>query len=192
MANNQLGNMMNNTMENIRQMVDVNTIIGEPVVCPDGTVIIPVSKVSYGFASGGSDLPAKANPNKDYFGGGAGAGVTIQPVAFLVVNNGNVKMLNMEFDGAMDRVISMIPDAADKISELIKKLKKDDKKKNSEDDSAAVKTEEKTVKTAEKTRTMSETKTKVSSAEKKVPASSEGFDEAADMENDVFDNISND
>ncbi len=192
MANNQLGNMMNNTMENIRQMVDVNTIIGEPVVCPDGTVIIPVSKVSYGFASGGSDLPSKANPNKDYFGGGAGAGVTIQPVAFLVVNNGNVKMLNMEFDGAMDRVISMIPDAADKISELIKKLKKDDKKKNSEDDSAAVKTEEKTVKTAEKTRTMSETKTKVSSAEKKVPASSEGFDEAADMENDVFDNISND
>ena len=118
--------------------------------------------------------------------------MTIQPVAFLVVNNGNVKMLNMEFDGAMDRVISMIPDAADKISELIKKLKKDDKKKNSEDDSAAVKTEEKTVKTAEKTRTMSETKTKVSSAEKKVPASSEGFDEAADMENDVFDNISND
>ena len=68
MANNQLGNMMNNTMENIRQMVDVNTIIGEPVVCPDGTVIIPVSKVSYGFASGGSDLPSKLTPIKTISG----------------------------------------------------------------------------------------------------------------------------
>ena len=101
---NHLDNMMNTTMENIRQMVDVNTIIGEPVICPDGTVIIPVSKVTYGFAAGGSDLPPKTNTNKEFFGGGSGAGVSIQPVAFLVVNNGSVKMLNMEFDGAVDRV----------------------------------------------------------------------------------------
>ena len=104
MANNKLENMMNTTMDNIRQMVDVNTIIGEPVICPDGTVIIPVSKVTYGFASGGSDLPPKVSTQKEFFGGGSGAGVSIQPVAFLVVNNGNVKMLNMEFDGAVDRV----------------------------------------------------------------------------------------
>ncbi len=68
MANNKLENMMNTTMDNIRQMVDVNTIIGEPVICPDGTVIIPVSKVSYGFASGGSDLPPKVNTQKEFFG----------------------------------------------------------------------------------------------------------------------------
>ncbi|MBQ1388679.1 MAG: GerW family sporulation protein [Clostridia bacterium] len=120
---NHLENMMDNTMEKIRQMVDVNTIIGEPVVCPDGTVIIPVSKVSYGFASGGSDLPNKNGNSKDNFAGGSGAGVSIQPVAFLVVNNGNVKMLNMEFDGAVDRVIAMIPDITDKISDFIKKSK---------------------------------------------------------------------
>ncbi|MBQ2603901.1 MAG: GerW family sporulation protein [Acutalibacteraceae bacterium] len=129
---NHLDNMMNTTMENIRQMVDVNTIIGEPVICPDGTVIIPVSKVTYGFAAGGSDLPPKTNTNKEFFGGGSGAGVSIQPVAFLVVNNGSVKMLNMEFDGAVDRVISMIPDFADKVGELFKKMskKKDEKKEN--------------------------------------------------------------
>ena len=124
MANNKLENMMNTTMDNIRQMVDVNTIIGEPVICPDGTVIIPVSKVTYGFASGGSDLPPKVSTQKEFFGGGSGAGVSIQPVAFLVVNNGNVKMLNMEFDGAVDRVISMVPDIADKIGDLVKKLSK--------------------------------------------------------------------
>ena len=133
MANNNVNNMMNTTMENIRQMVDVNTIIGEPVICPDGTVIIPVSKVSYGFASGGSDLPPKkdVDSQKEYFGGGSGAGVSIQPVAFLVVSNGQVKMLNMEFDGAVDRVISMVPDIADKVSDLFKKMKK---KKDNDDE----------------------------------------------------------
>ena len=127
---NHLENMMDTTMEKIRQMVDVNTIIGEPVICPDGTVIIPVSKVSYGFASGGSDLPNKNGNSKDNFAGGSGAGVSIQPVAFLVVNNGNVKMLNMEFDGAVDRVISMIPDITDKVSDLFKKTGKGKKKED--------------------------------------------------------------
>ena len=151
MAINNLNSMMDTTMEKIRQMVDVNTIIGEPVICPDGTVIIPVSKVSYGFASGGSDLPSKANPQKEYFGGGSGAGVSIQPVAFLVVNNGDVKMLNMEFDGAVDRVISMIPDFADKVGDLFKKMgkKKDkdseDEVKSAEKKTAAKKTKKKKV-----------------------------------------------
>ncbi len=118
---------MDTTMDKIRQMVDVNTIIGEPVVCPDGTVIIPVSKVSYGFASGGSDLPNKSE--KELFGGGSGAGVSIQPMAFLVVNNGDVKILNMQFDGAADRVVGMVPDVVEKITSLFKK----DKKKDSSD-----------------------------------------------------------
>ena len=133
MANHPIEGMMDTTMEKIRQMVDVNTIIGEPVVCPDGTVIIPVSKVSYGFAAGGSDLPTK-NPNsKDLFGGGSGAGVSIQPVAFLVVNEGKVSMLNMEYDGAVDRVVGMIPGAVDKIAELFKK----DKSKNKKDENTS-------------------------------------------------------
>lgn len=149
MASNNVNSMMDTTMEKIRKMVDVNTIIGEPVICPDGTVIIPVSKVSYGFASGGSDLPSKANPQKEYFGGGSGAGVSIQPVAFLVVNNGEVKMLNMEFDGAVDRVISMIPDFADKVGDLFKKVGK--KKNNSQDeDTEPVKVKKTTVKKTKK------------------------------------------
>ena len=165
---NHLENMMDTTMDNIRQMVDVNTIIGEPVVCPDGTVIIPVSKVSYGFASGGSDLPSKANPQKEYFGGGAGAGVSIQPVAFLVVNNGNVKMLNMEFDGAVDRVISMIPDAADKIGDLIKKMSKKKKGKDEDEDEEP------------------ETKKKVKKTKKEETITTESYDEVADIDNSVF------
>lgn len=165
---NHLENMMDTTMANIRQMVDVNTIIGEPVVCPDGTVIIPVSKVSYGFASGGADLPVKNNPQKEHFGGGAGAGVSIQPVAFLVINNGNVKMLNMEFDGAVDRVISMIPDAADKIGELIKKMGK--KKKNSKEEEDEEPTVKKTVTKTTKEETIT----------------TEGYDEVADVDNSVF------
>ena len=79
-----IGSLMDTTMEKIKEMIDVNTIIGEPITSPDGTLIIPVSKVIYGFAAGGSDLPTKKE-NKDCFGGGSGAGVTIQPVAFLTV-----------------------------------------------------------------------------------------------------------
>ena len=79
-----IDNLMNITMDKIKEMVDVNTIVGTPITSADGTLIIPVSKVSYGFASGGSDLPTK-NEKKDLFGGGSGAGVTIQPIAFLTV-----------------------------------------------------------------------------------------------------------
>ena len=88
-----IGSLMDTTMEKIKEMIDVNTIIGEPITSPDGTLIIPVSKVSYGFAAGGSDLPTKKE-NKDCFGGGSGAGVTIQPVAFLTVYQGDVRLVS--------------------------------------------------------------------------------------------------
>ena len=74
MSEHPIEGMMGTTLDKIRQMVDVNTVMGDPVTTPDGTVIIPISKISYGFASGGSDLPSKANAEKNYFGGGAGAG----------------------------------------------------------------------------------------------------------------------
>ncbi len=115
-------------MEKIKEMVDVNTIIGDPITSPDGTIIIPVSKVSYGFASGGSDFPTKKE-NKDCFGGGSGAGVTIQPVAFLTVFRGDVKLIPVEkYEGAADRVVGMMPELVDKVSGLFKK----DKKKNTD------------------------------------------------------------
>ena len=85
-----INSLMDTTLKKIKEMVDVNTIIGDPITTPDGTTIIPVSKVSYGFASGGSDLPTKRD-SKDCFGGGSGAGVTIKPVGFLTIYKGDIK-----------------------------------------------------------------------------------------------------
>ena len=117
-----IGNLMDTTMNKIKEMIDVNTIVGEPIVSPDGTLIIPVSKVSYGFASGGSDLPTKKE-NKDCFGGGSGAGVNINPIAFLVVRGDNVRLLYVAppIDGAVDRVVDMVPELVDKVTGFIEK-----------------------------------------------------------------------
>ena len=87
MAEHPIQNLMNVTMDKIRQMVDSNTIVGKPITTDDGTTILPVSKVSFGFASAGTDFDGKNAANKDLFGGGSGAGVNIQPVAFLVVKD---------------------------------------------------------------------------------------------------------
>lgn len=122
MSEHPIQGMMSTTMQKIREMVDVNTIVGEPITSPDGTIIIPVSKVSFGFASGGSDIPSKQP--KDIFGGASGAGVSIQPLAFLVVYQGNVKLLQMTNDeNTANNVVNMVPEVIDKISELFKKEK---------------------------------------------------------------------
>lgn len=118
-----IGSLMDTTMEKIKEMIDVNTIIGEPITSPDGTLIIPVSKVSYGFAAGGSDLPTKKE-NKDCFGGGSGAGVTIQPVAFLTVYQGDVRLVSVDREeGTADKLINMIPDVLKKVKGVFKKDK---------------------------------------------------------------------
>lgn len=127
MSDHPINSLMDTTMEKIKEMVDGNTVIGDPITSPDGTIIIPVSKVSYGFASGGSDLPTKKE-NKDCFGGGSGAGVTIQPLAFLTVCKGEVHLMPIEkYDGAADRVVGMVPELVDKVTSLFKKDKKDKK-----------------------------------------------------------------
>lgn len=118
-----IGSLMDTTMEKIKEMIDVNTIIGEPITSPDGTLIIPVSKVSYGFAAGGSDLPTKKE-NKDCFGGGSGAGVTIQPVAFLTVYQGDVRLVSVDREeGTADKLVNMIPDVLKKAKGVFKKDK---------------------------------------------------------------------
>ena len=118
-----IGSLMDTTMEKIKEMIDVNTIIGEPLTSPDGTLIIPVSKVSYGFAAGGSDLPTKKE-NKDCFGGGSGAGVTIQPVAFLTVYQGDVRLVSVDREeGTADKLVNMIPDVLKKVKGVFKKDK---------------------------------------------------------------------
>jgi len=106
------------TVEKIREMIDANTVIGEPIVTPDGITVIPVSKVSLGFISGGSDWTKEASKNQN-FGVGTGTGVTIQPVAFLIVKEGNVKLISVTEPPTttLDRAIEMVPEVMDKVSE---------------------------------------------------------------------------
>lgn len=123
---NSVEDMMGTTIDKIKEMVDVETIIGEPIKANNGSMIIPISKVSYGFASGGSDFGTKKsiNDNKNMFGGGGGAGITITPIAFLVVTENDVKLLQIEsFTGALDRIISMAPDLVSRICSSFKKNK---------------------------------------------------------------------
>lgn len=111
--------IMGISMDKIREMVDVNTIIGDAITSPDGTTIIPVSKVSFGFASGGSDLPAQA---AERFAGGSGAGVTVKPVAFIVIKtDGNVQLLEIgkKSSSPMDSVVEAIPGLIEKIKGMV-------------------------------------------------------------------------
>ena len=122
--NSNVEGLMGVSVEKIREMVDANTVIGNPITLADGTMIIPVSKVSYGFASGGSDLPSKTR--NDMFGGGAGAGINIMPVAFLTIKGGDINILPVVSQpDTLDRLVSLIPEAVGKIADLIKKNKED-------------------------------------------------------------------
>ena len=133
MGNHQLTACLEQLWKKIKEMVDVDSVIGKPITTPDSTTVIPLSKVSYGFASGGSDFPAKSQPAKDFFGGGAGAGITITPIAFLSICNGDVKLIQVEpFEGSADRIIQMVPDVVDKISETFSKKKERELQKGRE------------------------------------------------------------
>ena len=112
--NGKLENLVKTAMEKINEMADANTVVGKPIETADGTTIIPISKVSYGFASGGSDLPTKST--KDQFGGGSGAGVTISPVAFIAVHNGETKLLQLTNNTPyQNAVVNTVPDVVDKV-----------------------------------------------------------------------------
>lgn len=117
------------TMERLKEMVDVNTVVGTPITTPDGVTVIPISRVSIGFASGGSDFSPKNLPaNKDNcFGGGSGAGVTITPVSFLIIHGDNVRIINANPvpDGVVEKAINMVPEIVDKVSDLAGGKKKE-------------------------------------------------------------------
>ena len=127
-----LPNMMENTIAKIREMVDVNSVIGNPITTPDGVTIIPISKVSVGFGGGGSDFVSKnVNKQENPFGGGCGGGVNIVPIAFLVVKDGNVRMLPVAAPAntTPDRIVEMVPDVLDKLTAFIdSKLQKPEEK----------------------------------------------------------------
>ena len=117
-----LPNMLDNTIAKIREMVDVNSVVGDPIVTADGVTIIPISKVSVGLAGGGSDFVSKnTNAQKDPFGGGVGAGIRVTPIAFLIIKDGNVRMLPVATPAntTADRLVEMVPDTLDKIAAFI-------------------------------------------------------------------------
>lgn len=131
MAEHAVNGLMGVTMDKIHQMVDSDTIIGKPIQI-DGITILPISKVTFGFASGGTDFGEKSS--KDMFGGGSGAGVTIQPVAFLVVQDGTVRTVQLAESGnTVDRALTMMPELVDKVGAM---LKKDKPKADGKDDPA--------------------------------------------------------
>lgn len=115
-----LNDLMRATMEKIHEMVDTNTIVGQPITTPDGVTLIPISKVSFGFGSGGADY-GKVQP-KD-FGGAAGAGVKIDPVAFLVIKEGTTRVLPVAVPASttLDRVVEMVPDLVEKVEKYFDK-----------------------------------------------------------------------
>ena len=135
MINHPIEGLMNTAMNSIKYMIDVDTIIGEPISTGIDTLIIPISKVCFGFAAGGSEF--KGETINEYskrekeeqvqyrlpFGGGSGAGVKIEPVAFLVVSNGIVKLLPVTHDSYIDKLIDYVPDLLDKSGDLIKGMK---------------------------------------------------------------------
>ena len=131
--NHPIEELMVTAMDSIKQMIDANTIIGEPIKALNNTVIIPISKVGFGFAAGGSEFndetlnsynKREKEEHVKYrlpFGGGSGAGVNITPVAFLVVQNDNVKLLEASHSSVLDKLVEYIPDAVEKINGIIKR-----------------------------------------------------------------------
>lgn len=123
--------LVNTAMGNMKELSDADTIIGDPIKLDGDITIIPVSKVSYGFAAGGSDLPSKTNAA--LFGGGTGGGVTVQPIAFIVVANGDVKLLQINQDkSSAGAVVNMIPQIIDKVQAMVSKDKKPEEQTQAE------------------------------------------------------------
>lgn len=120
MAEHTIQGLMNVTMDKVRQMADANTIIGKPIKTEDGTTIIPVSRISVGIGTGGSDFDSKNGSQKDLFGGGSGAGVSIRPVAFLVIKEGMVRTIQLsDPSNSIDRALTMLPELVDRLMTLI-------------------------------------------------------------------------
>jgi len=132
MGEHPIQGLMKTAMENIKEMVDVNTIVGDPVETPDGTIIIPISRVSFGFAAGGSEFESGEEEDKEGggslpFGGGSGGGVSVQPVSFLIVSsNGHVRMLPVDKNAMLDRLIDLAPQFMNQLQNLANGAKNHD------------------------------------------------------------------
>ena len=134
MGNHPIDGLMSTAMQNIKEMVDVDTIVGAPVESPDGTVIIPISRVAFGFAAGGSEFGKKENEADAMFGGGSGGGVSISPVAFMVVGQNQIKLLPVSVsDSPVERILDAVPGVIDKINGKLNKKKPEKENKKEAD-----------------------------------------------------------
>ena len=125
MDKHPIENMMSATMENLRDMIDVNTIVGEPIATADGSTVIPISRVSFGFVAGGGEYTLENAPKPSEqsplpFAGGTGAGVTVQPLGFLVTGQDQVRLLPAQCYQPIDRVIELIPQAMAEVRNALK------------------------------------------------------------------------
>ena len=127
--NHPLSDMMTNSMSKIRDMIDVNTVVGDPITTPGGVTIIPVTKVSIGYGGGGSDFATKNYPagRDNAFGGGAGAGVKVDPVAFLIVKDGMTRVMPVAMPAAttVDRVLDLVPEVLDRMQNFVDKKREE-------------------------------------------------------------------
>lgn len=123
MDSHPIENLMKSTMENIKNMIDVDTVVGNPVTSADGTTIIPISKVSFGFASGGTEFKDTItnSTGRHPFGGGSGAGISLKPLGFLVVNGSTIRFLSVTENNPYDRLLDAIPQAVDMINGFLHK-----------------------------------------------------------------------
>lgn len=126
--------LMKTTMENIKNMIDVNTVIGDAMETTDGNVIVPVSKVSFAFIAGGGEYAGsndkeEGDTSKYPFAGGSGAGVTVQPIGFLATTNGQLKVIPVKYSSAVDRIVDMVPDLINNMETYFSKRKDTEEEK---------------------------------------------------------------
>jgi sporulation protein YtfJ len=126
MDNNPISELMQTTMDNVKNILKVDTVVGEPIITPDGITLVPISKISLGFGGGGVEFNSKKAGNDRPYGGGNATGVKIEPIGFLVIKEGTVRMINVTppASNTVDRIIDMVPQVMDRVDNFIDKQKK--------------------------------------------------------------------
>lgn len=126
MDNNPISQLMQTTMDNVKNVLKVDTVVGEPIITPDGITLVPISKISLGFGGGGVEFNSKKAGETRPYGGGNATGVKIEPIGFLVIKEGTVRMINVTppANNTVDRIIDMVPQVMDRVDNFIEKQKK--------------------------------------------------------------------
>jgi len=127
MDKNPIGELMQTTMDNVKNMLKVDTVVGDPIVTPDGITLVPISKISVAFGGGGVEFGKKTAADGKSYGGGNATGVKVDPIGFLVIKDGTIRMINVTppASNTVDRIIDMVPQVMDRVDAFIAKQKQD-------------------------------------------------------------------